>query len=113
MNKLKRGASRRIRPVAAIRGIGKMSCRDDLFLILLQMVDFDFRRAILWSRAIQSRLKHQTPIILDFYRRNQKENRGMGWVRKAGLEPAWLTPPPPQDGVSASSTTSAGFRTES
>ena len=28
-------------------------------------------------------------------------------VRKAGLEPAWLAPPPPQDGVSANSTTSA------
>ena len=31
-------------------------------------------------------------------------------VRKAGLEPAWLAPPPPQDGVSASSTTSALFK---
>ncbi len=28
-------------------------------------------------------------------------------MRKAGFEPARLTPPPPQDGVSASSTTSA------
>ena len=28
-------------------------------------------------------------------------------MRKAGLEPAWLAPPPPQDGVSANSTTSA------
>jgi hypothetical protein len=33
--------------------------------------------------------------------------RGMKLVRKAGLEPAWLAPPPPQDGVSANSTTSA------
>ena len=32
---------------------------------------------------------------------------GLGLVRKAGLEPAWLAPPPPQDGVSANSTTSA------
>ena len=31
-------------------------------------------------------------------------------VRKAGLEPAWLAPPPPQDGVSANSTTSALFK---
>jgi hypothetical protein len=29
-------------------------------------------------------------------------------VRKAGLEPACLSAPPPQDGVSANSTTSAG-----
>ena len=28
-------------------------------------------------------------------------------VRKAGLEPACLSAPPPQDGVSANSTTSA------
>lgn len=28
-------------------------------------------------------------------------------MRKAGFEPAWLAPPPPQDGVSANSTTSA------
>lgn len=34
-------------------------------------------------------------------------------VRKAGLEPAWLAPPPPQDGVSANSTTSAFKRQES
>jgi hypothetical protein len=33
--------------------------------------------------------------------------RGLELVRKAGLEPAWLAPPPPQDGVSANSTTSA------
>ena len=33
--------------------------------------------------------------------------RGLKLVRKAGLEPAWLAPPPPQDGVSANSTTSA------
>ncbi len=32
---------------------------------------------------------------------------GLELVRKAGLEPAWLAPPPPQDGVSANSTTSA------
>ena len=32
---------------------------------------------------------------------------GRELVRKAGLEPAWLAPPPPQDGVSANSTTSA------
>ena len=28
-------------------------------------------------------------------------------VPKAGLEPAWVSPPPPQDGVSTNSTTSA------
>ena len=31
----------------------------------------------------------------------------MAMVRKAGLEPACLSAPPPQDGVSANSTTSA------
>ena len=35
------------------------------------------------------------------------EDRTGQLVRKAGLEPAWLAPPPPQDGVSANSTTSA------
>jgi hypothetical protein len=30
-------------------------------------------------------------------------------VPKAGLEPAWLAPPPPQDGVSTNFTTSALF----
>ena len=34
-------------------------------------------------------------------------DRRLELVRKAGLEPAWLAPPPPQDGVSANSTTSA------
>jgi hypothetical protein len=31
-------------------------------------------------------------------------------MRKAGFEPARLAPPPPQDGVSASSTTSASVK---
>jgi hypothetical protein len=39
--------------------------------------------------------------------RQDNTHGGLKLVRKAGLEPAWLAPPPPQDGVSANSTTSA------
>jgi hypothetical protein len=50
-------------------------------------------------------------LVLGFAARLKANGYGINLVRKGGFEPPRLSAPPPQDGVSASSTTSALLRT--
>ena len=68
------------------------------------------------GEGVESREDVGTTRVSDLqeeYHRARRKNppifrpTGSSFMRKAGLEPAWIAPLPPQDSVSANSTTSA------
>ncbi len=70
-----------------------------------EFISFErFIAAKKFSHAIRGQTSNRNPV-----RMAKLKPPRFHFVRKAGFEPARLAPPPPQDGVSASSTTSAGL----